>query len=153
VTVIRRLDHVAIAVRDTQAALARFGAGYGLSVLSSEEIERPHVRLTYLDCGNALIQLVEPLDQKSPIAEFLAERGEGLHHICFGVDDVVLGATALSCEHLEPPVVGSGRGRPSAFVAGEVPCGVRVEVTAFDRAEDVDRSPAWIAPPAPGQPS
>jgi methylmalonyl-CoA/ethylmalonyl-CoA epimerase len=147
VTAIRRLDHVAIAVRDTQAALARFGAGYGLSVVSSEEIERPHVRLTYLDCGNTFIQLVEPLDEASPIAEFLAEHGEGLHHVCFGVDDVVLGATALSCEQLPPASVGSGRGRRSAFVAGEQPCGMRVEVTEFDRAEDVDGSPAWIAPP------
>lgn len=148
-TAIRRLDHVAIAVRDTRAALERFGAGYGLSVLSSEEIERPHVRLTYIDCGNAFIQLVEPLDEASPIAAFLAEHGEGLHHICFAVDDVVLGATALSSEHLPPPALGSGRGRPSAFVEGEEPCGVRVEVTEFDRHEDVDRAPAWIAPSTP----
>ena len=146
-TAIRRLDHVAIAVRDTQAALARFAAGYGLSAISSEEIERPHVRLTYIDCGNAFIQLVEPLDDASQVAEFLAEHGEGLHHICFGVDDVLAAATALSPEHSPPPTMGSGRGRPSAFVAGEAPCGVRVEVTEFDRDEDVDRSPAWIAPP------
>jgi methylmalonyl-CoA/ethylmalonyl-CoA epimerase len=118
-------------------------------VLSRDEIERPHVRLTYIDCGNAFIQLVEPLDEASPIAEFLAEHGEGLHHICFGVDDVLLDATALSPEHSPPPALGSGRGRPSAFVAGEAPCGVRVEVTEFDRDKDVDGSPAWIAPPTP----
>ena len=50
---VRRLDHIAIAVRDTEAALTHFVAGYGLEVLASEVIERPHVRLTYLDCGNA----------------------------------------------------------------------------------------------------
>jgi methylmalonyl-CoA/ethylmalonyl-CoA epimerase len=149
-TEIRRLDHVAIAVRDTDAALARFGVGFGLSVLSSEEIAQPHVRLTYLDCGNALIQLVEPLDESSPIAEFLAEHGEGLHHICFGVEDVPVGASALAPEGSPPGAVGSGRGRPSAFVAGEPPCGVRVEVTEFHRDEDVGRSRGWIPPPVAG---
>jgi methylmalonyl-CoA/ethylmalonyl-CoA epimerase len=143
---IRRLDHVAIAVRDTEAALERLGAGFGLAVLASEEIARPHVRLTYLDCGNASIQLVEPLDDQSPIAEFLAEHGEGLHHICFGVDDVSAGATELSPDGTPPAAIGSGRGRPSAFVAGEPPNGVRVEVTEFDREADVEASPGWLRP-------
>lgn len=143
-TAIRRLDHVAIAVRDTEAALARFGAGYGLPVLASEEIERPHVRLTYVDCGNALIQLVEPLDETSAVAEFLAENGEGLHHICFAVDDVRADAGVLSPGGVPPAAVGSGRGRPSAFVAGDPPCGALVEVTEFRFEEDVSGSTGWI---------
>jgi methylmalonyl-CoA/ethylmalonyl-CoA epimerase len=146
VTAIRRLDHVAIVVGETEAALAQFGAGFGLAVLASEVIERPPVRLTYLDCGNACIQLVEPLDDASPVAEFLAEHGPGLHHICFGVDDVPAGATALSPDGTPPAAIGSGRGRPSAFVAGEPPSGVRVEVTEFDRHADVDETPGWLAP-------
>ena len=141
---IRRLDHVAIAVRDTDAALERLGGGYALAVVASEEIESPHVRLTYLDCGNAYIQLVEPLDDESPIAEFLAESGEGLHHICFGVDDVAAGAEALSADGTPPAAIGSGRGRPSAFVAGDLPSGVRVEVTEFDRDQDVEGTPGWL---------
>lgn len=143
-TVVRRLDHIAIAVRDTEAALERFAAGYGLAVSASEVIERPHVRLTYLDCGNASIQLVEPLDDESPIAEFLAAQGEGIHHLCFGVDDVPEGAAALAPDGTPPAAIGSGRGRPSAFVAGEPPCGARVEVTEFRREEDVDRTPGWL---------
>jgi methylmalonyl-CoA/ethylmalonyl-CoA epimerase len=102
VTAIRRLDHVAIVVGETEAALAQFGAGFGLAVLASEVIERPPVRLTYLDCGNACIQLVEPLDDASPVAEFLAEHGPGLHHICFGVDDVPAGAVADAPLRLSP---------------------------------------------------
>lgn len=141
---IRRLDHVAIAVRDTEKAIARLARGYGLSVVSSEELEQPRVRLTYIDCGNVFIQLVEPLDEASPVAGFLAEHGEGLHHICFGVDDVEAGAAELSSEGVPPAALGSGRGRPSAFVAGELPCGVRVEVTEFRRAEDVERSRGWL---------
>lgn len=141
---IRRLDHVAIAVADTEAALRRLGVGFGLEVLASETIERPHVRLTYLDCGNATIQLVEPLDDASPVAEFLAAQGEGLHHICFGVDEVAAGAAALAADGSPPAAIGSGRGRPSAFVAGEPPSGVRVEVTEFRRSEDVAEKAGWL---------
>lgn len=143
-SVVRRLDHVAIAVRDTDAALRHFRDRFGLQVPISEVIERPHVRLTYLDCGNATIQLVEPLDDRSPVAEFLAAHGEGLHHICFGVDEVSGGAAALSPDGTPPAAIGSGRGRPSAFVTGDAPCGARIEVTEFDRAQDVEASPGWL---------
>lgn len=143
-TVIRRLDHVAIAVRDTAAALAAFQGGYGLEVISSEEIAQPRVRLTYIDCGNAMIQLVEPLDDESAVAEFLRANGEGLHHICFGVEDVPHGAAALSASGVQPAAIGSGRGRSSAFVAGPTPCAVPVEVTEFRRDQDVERVAGWI---------
>jgi methylmalonyl-CoA/ethylmalonyl-CoA epimerase len=151
-TVVRRLDHVAIAVRDTAAALARFQTGFGLSVIASEEIEQPHVRLTYIDCGNSMIQLVEPLDEASPIAEFLQTHGEGLHHICFGADEVPGAAAALSSTGTAPAALGSGRGRPSAFVVGDAPCGVPVEVTEFSFQEDVERVPGWISGPDHGSP-
>lgn len=127
-TVIKGLDHVAVAVRDTEAALAQF-AVLGLPVVASEEIQRPHVRLTYIDCGNATIQLVEPLDDAGPLVEYLASAGEGLHHICFAVEDVEAGATALATDGSSPATIGEGRGRPSAFVAGPAPAGVRIEVT------------------------
>jgi methylmalonyl-CoA/ethylmalonyl-CoA epimerase len=143
---IRRLDHVAVAVRDTERAMARIGTGLGLRVASTEELEAPRVRLTYLDCGNAFIQLVEPLDEHSPLARFLAEHGEGLHHICFGVDDVRIGATELSPDRSPPVALGSGRGRASAFVAAGLPSGVRLEVTEFRLEPDVELSPGWLPP-------
>jgi methylmalonyl-CoA/ethylmalonyl-CoA epimerase len=53
VTLLRRLDHVAVLVRDTEEALRFYHERLGLPLHSSEEIEKPHVRLTYLDAGNA----------------------------------------------------------------------------------------------------
>ena len=95
-TLLRRLDHVAVVVRDTESALAFYSGKLGLSVASSEEVASPHVKLTYLDAGNAYLQLVEPLDDQSPLARWLDEHGEGLHHICFGVDDVEEAVASLS---------------------------------------------------------
>jgi len=141
---LRRLDHVAVAVADTDAALEYFTGRLGLEVVSSEEIETPKVRLTYVDAGSIFIQLVEPLDDQSPIAEFIAANGEGLHHIAFGVEDVPGVAAELADPGAPPVTVGSGRGRPSAFVPGEPHHGLRVEVTGFDHGADVIDRPGLI---------
>ena len=141
---LRRLDHVAIVVRDTDDALRYFRDRLGLHVARSEELSVPPVRLTYLDAGNAYIQLVQPLDPDHELARALEERGEGLHHICFGVDDVPGVARELAAEGAPPPTLGSGRGRVSAFVPGRPAHGVRVECTEFDLDEDVRGSPGWL---------
>jgi len=139
----RRLDHVAVVVRDTELALRYFRDRLGLAVASSEELESPRVRLTYLDAGNAYIQLLEPLEPGEALARWLDENGEGLHHICFGVDDVLAAARELSVDGAAP-VAGTGRGRVSAFVPGAPEHGVLVECTQFRREEDVDATPGWL---------
>jgi methylmalonyl-CoA/ethylmalonyl-CoA epimerase len=144
VTLLRRVDHVAILVHDTDAALRYYEGELGLAVHSTEEIDSPHVRLTYLDAGNAFLQLVEPLDAESALRAWLDDHGEGLHHICFGVDDVPAAAAALSDG--VPPTLGSGRGRTSAFVTTGESHGVRIECTQFLRDEDVDRVAGWLPP-------
>lgn len=142
-TPIRRLDHVAIVVADTDAALVHFRDRLGLVVAHTEELKQPRVRLTYLDVGNAFIQLVEPLDDESELARVLAANGEGLHHICFAVDDALEAASTLSADG-GFPVRGTGRGRVSSFVPGPAPHGVRVECTEFDRTADVDAVHGWL---------
>lgn len=151
-TPLRRLDHVAVVVRDTEAALAFYRDRLGLRVHSSEELEPLGVRLTYLDAGNAFVQLVEPLDGASAVAAWLAEHGEGLHHICFGVDDVAAAVETLSDPGAEV-VLGSGRGRPSGFLTAAGSHGVRIECTGFDRVADVDGSPGWLESAAAPQPA
>lgn len=138
---IRRLDHVAVAVRDTEAALRHFRDRLGLRVIGAEVHAELGLRLTYLDAGNAYVQLVEPLRDATPIGEWLATNGEGLHHICFGVDDVRRDLAVLTSEIAGP--LGSGRGRPAGFLP-ELLAGVRVECTAFDREQDVERMPGWL---------
>jgi len=143
VTPLRRLDHVAVLVRDTSTALEFYTGRLGLEVASSEELDSPHVRLTYLDAGNAYIQLVEPLDGDSQLSSWLDEHGEGLHHVCFGVDDVAEAVKVLS-DPDSAVVLGSGRGRPSAFVTASGGNGVRIECTGFDREQDVDGHPGFL---------
>ena len=126
------VDHVAILVADTAAALAHWRDRCGFPVIHQEENAVAQARLTYLDAGNIFLQLLEPLSPDAPLGRALAEGGEGLHHLCFGTDDVLGSAAAAAVGDAPEPGLGSGRGRPSAFVPGAAPNGVRVEFTARD---------------------
>jgi methylmalonyl-CoA/ethylmalonyl-CoA epimerase len=149
VTIIRRLDHVALVVSDTSRALEYFSGNLGLRVVHAEELQSPRVRLTYLDVGNAFIQLVEPLDADSEVARVLLAEGEGVHHVCFGVRNVAAAIEALSDPHSSRPALGQGRGRVSGFVGGPLRHGLRVECTEFSYDSDVRGVDGWLPDPAP----
>ena len=96
-----RLDHVGIACRDLDAAIGLYQATFGLEVVSLEVNEEQGVREAMLAVGAALpaaaaagnprpgyVQLLEPLGPDTPVGRFLARRGEGLHHVGYGVADV-----------------------------------------------------------------
>ena len=100
-----RIDHVGIACRDLNQAIEHYQATFGLKVVTVETHEAQGVREAMLAVGeNALvpgyIQLLEPLGPDTPVGKFLARRGEGIHHIGYGVADIgealsALGATGL----------------------------------------------------------
>jgi methylmalonyl-CoA/ethylmalonyl-CoA epimerase len=87
-----RLDHVGIACRDLDAAIGRYEATFGLQVVSLEVNEEQGVREVMLAVGASLqpgyVQLLEPLGPDTPVGRFLARRGEGLHHVGYGVEDI-----------------------------------------------------------------
>ena len=140
---VRRVDHIAVAVSNTDDAIEQFSGRLGIAPVHTEVLTQPQVRLTYLDAGNMFIQLVEPLDGESGIARFLESHGPGVHHVCFAVDDVVNAATSRDAEP-SGVVVGTGRGRVSAFPPGAGCCGVLLEYTEFRFDEDVTRSEGWL---------
>jgi len=82
------LDHVGIAVRDLQAALAFFRDGLGLEVQASEEVVSQRVRAHFVPAGESALELLEATAPESPIARYLDKRGPGLHHITLRVEDI-----------------------------------------------------------------
>jgi len=87
-----RIDHVGIACRDLDAAIARYEATFGLQVVSLEVNEEQGVREAMLAVGGVLhpgyVQLLEPLGPDTPVGRFLTRRGEGLHHVGYGVANI-----------------------------------------------------------------
>jgi methylmalonyl-CoA/ethylmalonyl-CoA epimerase len=84
----RYIHHIAIVVRDLDAALALYRDGLGLEVAERREEPEEGVEIAFLPAGEGEIELIRPLDEESGVARFLAKRGEGLHHVCMAVDDV-----------------------------------------------------------------
>jgi len=86
--VIRRLDHVAIAVRKIDERLPLYRDLLGIAVSGVEEVPGEKVRVAILGEGPGRIELMEATEPGSPLEKFLRERGEGIHHLCFLVDSV-----------------------------------------------------------------
>jgi methylmalonyl-CoA/ethylmalonyl-CoA epimerase len=88
--ILENLYHVAIAVKDLSAVEKIYETALGLKVEHREVIEDQGVNTSMLvpKDGGTAIELLEPLDENSPISKFLDKRGEGIHHICFKVDDI-----------------------------------------------------------------
>lgn len=82
------IDHLGIAVKSLAAAKDIYEK-LGLSVSPEEIVEQEKVRLVMVPVGDSRLELLEPTSEESTIAKFLAKRGEGLHHVCLRVPDLV----------------------------------------------------------------
>src|SRR5919201_1317582 len=92
---IRDVHHVGIAVRDLDAAYALFCDALSLPLVKEGEVPARGVRAAMLSAGGSFLELVQPVDVQSPFANFLEERGEGLHHLALWSDDVEAQVKAL----------------------------------------------------------
>jgi methylmalonyl-CoA/ethylmalonyl-CoA epimerase len=81
------IDHVAIAVSDLDAAVEHYRLTFGVGVTHRERIESDGVEEALLKIGTSYIQLVSPTRDDSPVAKFLQNKGEGLHHVGYRVTD------------------------------------------------------------------
>ncbi len=102
------LSHVSIVVPDLAAALEKLRATYGLVAGEIKVNEEQGVRMTYIDLGNAKIELMEPSRPDSPVAKFLERNPRGgIHHFCLGVDSVEQTTKELSAAGAQ--VLGGGK--------------------------------------------
>ena len=83
-----KVDHIGIATRQIDEALALWRDSLGLEVDSTEEVTNQGVRVTMLSIGESHIELLEPLSENSPVGKFLDKRGPGIHHVAIRVGDI-----------------------------------------------------------------
>jgi methylmalonyl-CoA/ethylmalonyl-CoA epimerase len=98
--VLTRIDHVGIACRDLDRAIAFYESTFGLAVVSREHNEDQGVteamlRVADAPGGTSYVQLLEPLGPDTPVGRFLARRGEGVHHVGYGVTDITAALEAI----------------------------------------------------------
>ena len=121
-------DQLAIAVPDTEEALKIWRDKLGFKVLYSQDVNGATVRLTHLDLGNTLLQLVQPLTPDHPLQAWLAKNGPGLHHFCLKVDDVSEAQKNSPVPTAPNPHQGT-QGKRALFLDKSATHGVQVELT------------------------
>lgn len=84
---LKRIDHVAVAVRSIDDAVATFEKLFGLKPSKIEEVPDQGVKAALIHIGDTEIEFIEPVNSESGVAKFLENKGEGIHHICIEVDD------------------------------------------------------------------
>ena len=90
-----KVDHIGIAVRNLDERISYYTETLGLKLLKVEEVESQKVRVAFIDAGNVKIELLEPMAETSAIHGFIEKRGEGIHHIAFGVTGIREGMQEL----------------------------------------------------------
>jgi len=83
-----KIDHLGIAVHSIEAALEFYHKTLGLPVQGHEVVPEQGVRAALLPLGEARLELLEAIDEQSPVAKFITKRGEGFHHLCIAVENI-----------------------------------------------------------------
>ncbi|MCY4147117.1 MAG: VOC family protein [Chloroflexi bacterium] len=125
------LNHIALVVEDLREALAFWGEKVGLPVAgAAETIADEGVDIAFLQLGDARLELIQPRDQASGVARYLAKRGAGLHHLCLEVPslDAKLGELAAQGIELINEAPRERDGRRYAFVHPASTGGVLLEL-------------------------
>jgi methylmalonyl-CoA/ethylmalonyl-CoA epimerase len=125
------IDHVAIAVRDLEAAIGYYRDTFGADVEHREVVESDGVEEALLKVAESYIQLLTPVRDDSPVARYLERRGEGLHHVGYRVGDCAVALEAVKAaggrvidEHPRP----GSRGTTVAFVHPKGAFGTLIEL-------------------------
>lgn len=84
----KKVDHIGIAVRNLEEMLPYYTETLGCPLMKIEQVDSQKVRVAFIDAGNIKLELLEPTDETSPIAKFIEKRGEGIHHVAFGVENI-----------------------------------------------------------------
>jgi methylmalonyl-CoA/ethylmalonyl-CoA epimerase len=85
---IKKVDHIGIAVQSLESALPFYVDVLQLPLLGIEEVESEKLKVAFLQAGETKIELLEPTSQESTIAKFIEKRGQGLHHVALGVESI-----------------------------------------------------------------
>jgi methylmalonyl-CoA/ethylmalonyl-CoA epimerase len=136
---IGKVHHVALIVSSIEDSLGLWRDALGLDLETVMDIESDHVRIAFLGVGESKVELVEPTDDTTGVARFLANKGEGFHHVCFEVPNLAESLMRLAADGIELIDTAPRRGAegPVAFLHPRSCHGVLVELI------EAPGGPAW----------
>jgi methylmalonyl-CoA/ethylmalonyl-CoA epimerase len=136
-----RIHHVALVVRSIEASLGIWRDALHLDLETVMDIPYDRVRIAFLSVGESKIELVEPTDDTTGVARFLADKGEGFHHVCFEVANLAETLLRLEIDGVELIDTAPRKGAegPVAFLHPRSCHGVLVELI------EAPGGPAWAS--------
>ncbi len=130
IAMIKKVNHVAIAVSDIEGALSFWRDGLGLKVDHVEDVPSQKATVAFIPVGESEVELVKPTAEDTGVARFLAERGGGMHHLCLEVENI--GATLADLKAKGVRLINEAPvelpGRRMAFIHPKSTGGVLVEL-------------------------
>jgi methylmalonyl-CoA epimerase len=124
----KRIDHIAIAVKDLDAAVATYQHNFGLEQVSGGDIPALGIRNAFLQLGDARLELITPLSEQGPVADFLAKQGEGMYLLALEVDNLDDAMTTLQSQGARVHVATGSTGQRLAFVSPRATHGVLLQL-------------------------
>ena len=136
-----RIHHVAVIVSSIEDSLGLYRDLLGLALETVMDIPQDRVRIAFLGVGESKVELVQPTDDTTGVARFLANKGEGFHHVCFEVTNLAEELTRLGIDGVELIDTAPRRGAegPVAFLHPRSCHGVLVELI------EAPGGPAWTS--------
>lgn len=133
-----KIDHIGIAVKSIENTLPFYVNQLHLELEGMEEVESEQVKVAFLRIGESRIELLEPTSEHSPIYKFLEKRGEGIHHIALGVNDIEQRLEELKTNGIplinEQPKIGAGQAK-IAFIHPKSASGVLYELCEKEKGD------------------
>lgn len=95
-SILKGVDHIAIAVQDLDASIKQFEEQFGIKVKHREIVESNGVEIALVEVGGTAIELVQGITDDSPIKKYVNKKGSGIHHIAFEVEDIQAALAAMN---------------------------------------------------------
>lgn len=128
---IKKIDHLGIAVKDMEAAIKFYEDALGLTVTKTEVVEEQKVKVAFIPVGDSKVELLESTSPDGPVAKYIEKNGEGIQHIAYKVDNIDEALAQLKARGVrlidEKPRIGAGGAR-IAFIHPKATFGILIEL-------------------------
>ena len=132
-----RIDHIAVVVKDLEAAVATYQHNFDLEKVGGGEVPALGIHNAFLQIGGARIELITPTSAAGPVAEFLEQRGEGMYLLSLEVENLDEAVAHLQETGARVQVAAGSTGQRLAFVSPKSTHGVLLQLLERETASDV----------------
>jgi methylmalonyl-CoA epimerase len=132
--VAKKIDHIAIAVKDLDAAVKTFTGNFGFPIERFGAVPALNIRRAYLTIGDAWLELFQPTSETNPAAKFIAERGEGMYVLSLEVDDLEAATEALANKGVKVSLQSVPNGPRLGFISPKQTHGVLLQLIEHPQA-------------------